>query len=459
MGKMKHGKRNLLPAYAPLILFFVFMRPQVSVRREFFPFHDAYGASMSWTQVSAGAFHTCAVAGDGTVWCWGRNDSGQLGTGSRFGPDSCLKSPSWLACSPKPVRVSGIKNAVMVAAGYAHSCAILSDGTIKCWGRNDWGQLGDFTFAGLETCGKTYQESYPCSTSPVSVTNIRAATVIAAGHGHTCALLKNGTVWCWGRNDKGQLGNAMKNGPEHCGFLKSSTNMKKQKYNDSCSTVAVPVFGVSSAAQISSGTDHACAALSDGFVKCWGDNQSGQLGDKTIKNFSAVAVSVFGILRPTSIAAGFSHTCALQWDGRVKCWGANKEGQFGDGTKKDSALPVEVKQLFSATAISAGVYHTCAALSGGGLSCWGGNESGQLGTGLRSDSLFPLSATNVSDIIALSSGWYHTCAVSSDGSLKCWGKNDFGQVGTGAKYNSQLCGTHPATFSCVLVPFAVTASF
>lgn len=420
---------------------------------------DVLAASLAWTAVSAGAFHTCAVAVDGAAWCWGRNDSGQIGTGSRFGPDSCLKNSSWLACSPKPVRVSGIKNAVTVAAGYAHSCALLADGTIKCWGKNDAGQLGDFTYVGLETCGQSYKEGYPCSTTPVSVTGISTATAITAGRDFTCALLKNGAVWCWGRNDKGQLGNAMKNGPEHCSFLKSSTGMKQQKYNDSCSTVAVPVFGVSSAAQISSGADHACAALSDGQIKCWGDNRSGQLGDKMAKDFSAVPVLVFGVMRATGIAAGFAHTCALEWDGRTKCWGANHEGQFGDGTKKDAFAPSDVKQVYSASAVSAGVYHTCAVISGGALKCWGENESGQLGTGLRSDSLFPLSVTNIGDVVSVSSGWYHTCAVSSDGNLKCWGKNDFGQVGTGSKYNSQLCGAHPVTFACVTVPFSVSASF
>ncbi len=430
----------------------------------FFVFHKLFiaydvHAALTWKAVSAGAFHTCAVAVDGTAWCWGRNDSGQIGTGSRFGSDSCLKNSSWLACSPKPVRVSGIKNAVMVAAGYAHSCALLADGTIKCWGENNAGQLGDFTYTGLETCGQIYKEGYPCSTTPVRVTGISTATAITAGRDFTCALLKNGSVWCWGRNDSGQIGNGIKNGPEHCNFLKSSTSVKQQKYNDSCSTVAVPVFGVSSAVQISAGENHTCALLSDGQIKCWGDNRSGQLGDKMVKDFSAAPVLVFGVMRATGIAAGFAHTCATLWDGRVKCWGKNNEGQFGDGTKKDSAIPVEVRQLFSATAISAGVYHTCALISGGAVKCWGKNESGQLGTGLSADTLLPLAVTNVGDVVSVSSGWYHTCAVSSDGSLKCWGKNDFGQVGTGSKYNSQLCGAHPATFACVMIPFAVTASF
>ena len=194
-----------------------------------------------------------------------------------------------------------------IGSGDLYSCSLLSDGTVKCWGLNGFGQLGDGTSNS--------------SFVPVLVTGISNAISIAAGYSHTCAVLSDGTVKCWGWNGYGQLGDGT-------GSYQSN--------------VPVLVTGISNAISIAAGNGHTCAVLSDGTVKCWGWNGSGQLGDGT-SNSSNVPVLVTGISNAISIAAGNGHTCAVLSDGTVKCWGWNFYGQLGDGTGNPSYVPVLVQ--------------------------------------------------------------------------------------------------------------------
>jgi alpha-tubulin suppressor-like RCC1 family protein len=319
------------------------------------------------TAISAGGGHTCALLSDGTVQCWGGNDSGQLGNGTNTGSQACYP----LVCSGIPVTVSGISTAIAISAGNEHTCAVLSDGTVQCWGENNAGQLGNGTNTGPQTCN-----SIPCSTTPVTVSGISTATAITAGYGHTCALLMGGTVQCWGPNFYGQLGNG------------STTR----------SFTPVTVSGISTATAISAGDNHTCAILSGGTVQCWGYNGYGQLGDGTntgpqtchAASCSTTPVTVSGISTATTISAGYEHTCAVISDGTVQCWGENTYGQLGDGTYTGpqtcigyacSTTPVTVSGIATATAISGGDAHTCALLSGGMAKCWGYNPFGQLGDG------------------------------------------------------------------------------
>jgi alpha-tubulin suppressor-like RCC1 family protein len=184
---------------------------------------------------------------------------------------------------------------------------------------------------------------------------------------------------------------------------------------------------------VSAGSAHTCALLSSGTVKCWGDNNSGQLGDGSATHYSSTPVSVSGISTASQVSAGSYHSCALLDDGTVKCWGVNDYGQLGDGSTTDSSTPVSVSGIANATKISVGSYYSCALLSGGAVKCWGYNYDGELGNGSTIDySSTPVSVSGISTASQVSAGRYHSCALLSGGAVKCWGYNYDGELGNGS---------------------------
>ena len=213
----------------------------------------------------------CALLAGGQVDCWGSNSLGQLGNGTATGPDNCANGFVNGSCSTTPVAVSGITNAVAIAAGFSDTCALLAGGHVDCWGDNQSGELGNAATGGPD-CGGF------CSATPVAVSGITNAVAIAAGYGHTCALLAGGHVDCWGDNRLGELGDSTTTGVD-CG--------------GSCSTAPVAVSGITSAVAITTGASHSCALLSTGSVTCWGSNHYGQLGNDT-QTDSDVPVPVNG---------------------------------------------------------------------------------------------------------------------------------------------------------------------
>src|SRR6266704_2745613 len=241
--------------------------------------------------VDAGSFHTCALLQDGTVRCWGLNDSGQLGDGTTTNAST-------------PVAVAGVGGAAAVTGGGFHTCARFPDGTLECWGRNDSGQLGDPATTSFS------------SVTPVRVTGITTAIAVTAGGFHTCALLPDGTVRCWGENDFGQLGNG--------------TTDPIPGSPSTFNPTPVTVSGITTAVAISAGGWHTCALLRDGTVQCWGRNTDGRLGNGTTAN-SSTPTTVSGIT-PAAVAPGAEHACAILRDGTVRCWGDNNWGQLGNNS-------------------------------------------------------------------------------------------------------------------------------
>ena len=345
--------------------------------------------------------HSCALREGGTISCWGSNEYGELGDGTR--DDSLV-----------PVQVTNITDATAIAAGQFHSCALREGGDISCWGINGWGELGDGT--------------EDVSLVPVQVANITDATAIAAGSRHSCALHQGGTISCWGWNYYGQLGDGTE---------------------DDVSLVPVQVANIADATAIATGGAHSCALREGGTISCWGNNGSGQLGDGTEGFSRRVPVQVANIADATAIAAGDSHSCALREGGTISCWGSNDSGQLGDGTEDDSLVPVQVANITDATAIAAGSRHSCALHQGGTISCWGNNGWGQLGDGTRDVSRVPVRVVGIADATAIAAGDFYSCALREGGTISCWGDNRVGQLGDGTDDGSlvpvQVVGIADAT--------------
>jgi len=354
--------------------------------------------------IDAGSFHTCARLQDGTLRCWGLNDSGQLGDGTTTN-------------ALTPVAVAGVAGAAAVSGGGFHTCARFPDGTLECWGRNDSGQLGD-------PATTTFS-----SATPVRVTGITSAASMTAGGFHTCALLGDGTVQCWGENDFGQLGNG--------------TSDPVPGSPTTVNPTPVAVSGITSAVAVSAGGWHTCALLRDGTIQCWGQNTYGQLGDgspitRPAPGRSSTPVTVTGITTAIAIEAGIFHTCARLADGTLRCWGRNDEGRLGNGTTADSSTPTIVSGIAPAAA-APGAEHACALLQDGTVRCWGDNNWGQLGNGSPAGATATTPATAVTGITtatAASSGAEHTCALLQDGSVQCWGRNTDGRLGNGTTTNA-----------------------
>ncbi|MCB1389213.1 MAG: hypothetical protein KDK12_08780 [Rhodobacteraceae bacterium] len=287
------------------------------------------------TQIAAGYHHTCALTLAGAVWCWGYNDFGQLGTGDQN--DRNLPSP--VAGLPAPVAQIG-------ANGY-FTCAVTLEGDLYCWGQNFYGQIGN---------GNTEHQPVP-----VRVTTLPgSAALVAQGQTHTCAVLRNTRVFCWGRNTLGQLGDG----------------------SGEDSLVPVPVIGGRNAALLASGGNHSCMVRTNGTVRCWGYNRYGQLGDGTDVNRLA-PVRNFAAGRDVSdLALNDEHGCSVFRQSRVRCWGRNVLGQLGDDTFDDSWTGVEPHLPRSSFwAVSTYVDGSCAQGTGGVVHCWGRNDEGQAGVG------------------------------------------------------------------------------
>ena len=351
-------------------------------------------ASTNIVEIAAGGYHSLALASNGTVWVWGRNAAGQLGTGVT----NNLTVPSV---------AFGLFNGVSIAGGYVHSLTLVSDSTVKAWGDNTAGQLGDFTTTNRAT--------------PGPVTNLTNIAMIVAGGAHSLALASNGVVWAWGANTSGQLGN---------GYIYSYSAMP--------AWVCFMADCVTNGIAIAAGYAHSLAQQADGTLWAWGDNTFGQLGNGTT-NGSPMPVQVFGLSNIVAIAGGADHSLALSSSGNVWAWGDNTFGQLGNGTTNSSALPVAVPGLSNIIAIAGGGVHSLALEGNGVIWAWGDNTFGQLGNGTLGQSFtLPAAVIGWSNGIAIAAGYSHSLAQRADGTLWAWGENLSGQLGNGTTFGSSV---------------------
>jgi cysteine-rich repeat protein len=390
------------------------------------------------TQVAAGGLHTCVLINNGKVRCWGNGANGQLGYGNTENiGDDELPS------SAGNVDIGG--KVTQITAGAGHTCVLLDSGDVKCWGLGIFGQLG---YGSTENIG---DDELPSSVGTVNVGGF--ITQIVAGTSSTCALLSGGALRCWGSGQSGKLGYG------------NQENIGDDELPNSAGDISIGRDVV----QVSAGGNHTCVVLDDGNAKCWGDGNSGALGYGNITDIgdneppSSVGTIVVGS-EVEKVFAGSSSTCALLVNGSVRCWGDASVGQLGYGNTNDigkfetpsTAGNVNVGGL--AARLAVGRVHSCVILENGSVRCWGSGNNGNngaLGYGNLNnvgDDETPASvgSVDVGDLVgAISAGNNHTCVLLFDGGVKCWGNGVDGRLGYG---NPETIGDDETPISVGLVP-------
>jgi cysteine-rich repeat protein len=375
-------------------------------------------ATLGAASVVSGWNHTCVLTTKNDVYCWGRNTFGSLGQGDvvQIGDDEL---PSVL----KPIDIGA--KALSLVAGEFHTCALVENGKVRCWGRSNVGQLG---LANIQSIGDNEQ---PWSVSDVPIGG--TVTALAAGRTHTCALLTGGKVRCWGGGVGGPLGYG---------------NVNNIGDNETPASAGdVSVGGI--VKQLAAGESFTCALLDDGKIRCWGLGTSGTLGYGNVDNIgddelpSSVLPVPLGA-NAKFIAAGRRHTCAIAVDDTVHCWGLGSNGQLGYGNTAsigDNETPsvVGFVSLLGAKPVGLALNYasTCVLLDSGKVRCWGNSTYGQLGLGdvLQIGDNEAPSTVNPIDVgvnlTQISANWYQTCGRGEDYSVRCWGRSEFGQLGYG----------------------------
>lgn len=392
--------------------------------------------------ITSSGNQTCVILDDKSVKCWGANDRGQLGNGDNAGSKASLGDESGEMAALAPVALGGGRTAKAITTGVFHTCALLDNKTVKCWGGNGNGQLG---------LGDTNDrgDNEPLSEVPAVNLGVRVRS-IHVSYETGCAILENRSVQCWGYNNYGQLG-------------LGDTNSRGDESGEMGDALGAVELGTGRTAKalpvVANYSDFVCAVLDNNALKCWGRNLFGQLGygdtsnrgdepNEMADNLPVVDVGTGRTAK--AVATGRWHTCALLDNGSVKCWGRSDYGQLGYGDTNSRGdgpnemgdnLPAVNLGGRRAVAITAGRYSTCALLNNGTVKCWGSNGDGQLGYGdvrNRGDNEGEMgTALPTIDLgtrrraKAISAGTYHTCALLDNGAVKCWGENTSGKLGYG----------------------------
>jgi len=362
----------------------------------------------SVVQIALGGNHSCALLDDATVKCWGKNEQGQLGDGSS-------------TSSSVPVGVKGLASVAEVAAGARHTCARLKDGTAACWGWNNDGAVGDGTTS-------------PAN-APVAIKGLKNVTQLSLGSAHTCALLADKTVRCFGLNHAGQVGDG--------------TTLARH--------IPTLVTGLNNVVQIEARGFHTCARLASGAVSCWGSNREGELCDGVTVNVPTtgsgpawVAIgrdrstpaNIAGATNVVDLALGGMQTCMRRSDGKIACCGLNSQHSLGSDTFLRAPTPVVIDSWKGVSKMGLGAGHTCALVSGT-VRCAGASSLKQLGVPMPIGEMSPtpLEVPGLGEVVELSVGAFHTCVRLSSGNVRCWGANGDGQLGDGTTSKSSMSVT------------------
>ena len=338
--------------------------------------------------IAAGGYHSLAICTDGSVRSWGNNGIGELGNGA-------------YASMNLPVAVTGLTDVVMLAPGLgANSFAMSSDGTLWGWGNNASGQFG-----------MGDQESSPV---PVQIP-IEGVIKLWHSYGHTLLVMDDGTVRATGGNGYGELGS------DSTGII----------------TSFVQVDGVEQAIAVAGGWGHSIALLEGGTVKAWGSGIYGELGNGDNVN-SPLPVNVIGLSDVVAITSGRAHALALRSDGTVWAWGWNVYGELGNGTNTNSNVPLQVNGMDDVAAIAAGQYFSLALKNDGTVWAWGQNNYGMHGNGTNTDSNEPVQVSSLNDVVAIAAGEFHALALRNDGTVWAWGYNSSGALGNNSFIESNV---------------------
>jgi len=351
-----------------------------------------------------GARSSVVLLSDGTVWDWGINAGGKLGdnTVSTFPPSDPFGEGS--NDRHRPIQVHGpgnngyLNQVIAIMSGEIYTFALKGDGTVWAWGSNMFGVLGDGTTT----------DRY----SPVQVSGLSGVIALGGRGYHSLAITADHSVWAWGWNASGELGDG-----QPIGTLVSSP-------------VPIKVVGLSGVTAVTGGYQHSIALLSDKTLMAWGVNSKGQLGDGTNTNTSTPA-AVKGLSDVRQVSAGWKQSLAVKYDGTVWAWGDNAFGELGDGTTTNRSLPQPVPGLTGMTAVSGGDCSSAALKSDGTVWTWGCNERGQLGDGTLVERHAPVQVVGLSGVTAIAARDYHNLALKADGTLWAWGWNINGQLGDG----------------------------
>lgn len=396
------------------------------------------GNDTNWATVSAGADDTCGTQSDNTLWCWGVNSQGQLGQGGT-------------TSSQTPLPVDFRLGWTIVGVGGGHTCVIRLDSTMWCFGDDEFGQLGDHARTdrflptpiiltspwttvsddgGSQTCaasdlrpllatlwcwglndhGQVGDGTTTDRSLPVQIASPTTWSAVDGGEAFTCGIqvTANETLWCWGDNNHGQLG-------------VGDTNDRLTPTQVGSATIWLSV---------ATGDDHACGIQQPGILWCWGNNTEGEVGDGTTAD-AVQPIQVGSVQTWVSVSPGVSHTCAIQKNGTLWCWGDNADGQLGDGTTTQRNVPVQVGSSHSWASVSTGGDFTCGVQTTGTLWCWGVNNHGQSGQPAGVDLKVPTQVGTSTSWMYLSSGLDHSCGTQSTLTLWCWGNERDGDLGDG----------------------------
>ncbi len=344
--------------------------------------------------------------------------------GSDLRPKSCRTIGVWLivsSCALAPLCIGGCDDGSptgpgggpafsAVGAGEDHTCGLTQTEVAFCWGLNNRGQLGNLSSA----------DRIP---RPTEVAGDLSFRWLSAGISHTCGVATSGVSYCWGRNAEGQLGDG--------------THVERNSPGE--------ISGALRFAVVSAGGLHTCALTSEGAAYCWGSGAQGQLGNDSsgVGVVRAAPTPVSGGVVFDSLDAGGLHSCGVASDGTVYCWGFDGSGALGTAEEETcddglgnvapcSARPVPVSSSLAFVSVSAGVAHTCAVTEDGAAYCWGRNVDGQLGDGSTASRTTPVAVSGDVRFVAVSAGNFHSCGVTAGGEAYCWGENHRGQLGDGS---------------------------